>query len=49
MWDPISLFFCLYVMNANMPIARLDVAEAIKQHRSGPEDYIVTLREGISE
>ena len=49
MWDPINLFFCLYVMNANMPVARLDVTEVIKQRRSGPVDYIVTLREGISE
>ena len=44
MWDPISLFFCLYVMNANMPSARLDVVEAIKQQRSGLVDCNVTLR-----
>jgi hypothetical protein len=49
MWDPISLFFYLYVMNANMPSTRLDVAEVIKQQRSGLVDYRVTLREGILE
>jgi hypothetical protein len=49
MWDPISLFFCLYVMNADMPSARLDVNEAIKQQRSSSVDYNVTLREGISQ
>lgn len=49
MWDPISLFFCMYVMNTDMPAARLDVDEAIKQQRSSLIDHNVTLREGISQ
>ena len=49
MWDPISLFFCLYVMNIDMPSARLDVDQAIKQQRSSSVDYNVTLREGSSQ
>lgn len=29
MWDPISLFFCMWVLNINMPDARLKVSDII--------------------
>jgi len=35
MWDPISTFFCMWVLNVGMPEARLkvsDVIEDIEQH-----------------
>jgi hypothetical protein len=36
----------MYVMNIDMPAARLDVLEAVQQQRTGLVDYRVTLREG---
>lgn len=47
MWDPISLIFCMYVMNIDMPAARLDVLEVIQQQRAGLVDCRVNLREGV--
>lgn len=29
MWDPISLFFCMWVLNIGMPEARLKVSDII--------------------
>jgi hypothetical protein len=39
----------MYVMNIDMPAARLGVLVAIEQQHSSPVDYNVTLREGISQ
>lgn len=30
MWDPISIFFCMWVLNVGLPEARLNVVEIIK-------------------
>jgi len=30
MWDPISTFLCMWILNINMPKARLSVDEVIK-------------------
>jgi len=53
MWDPISLFFCSWILNIGMPPARLNVEDVIKAN----EQHVViesiqnsvTLREGINE
>ena len=38
MWDPISIFFCAYILNIGMPDARLNVGEVIKAN----EERLVT-------
>jgi len=51
MWDPISTFFCMWILNINMPYARLNVDEVIK----AKEERLITdtivestqLRSGI--
>jgi len=30
MWDPVSMFFCMWVLNINMPQQRLCVAHVIE-------------------
>ena len=30
MWDPISIFFCMWVLNVGLPEARLKVSDAIE-------------------
>ena len=30
MWDPISIFFCSWILNIGMPDARLKVSEVIE-------------------
>lgn len=30
MWDPISIFFCMWVLNVGLPEARLNVVGIIK-------------------
>lgn len=30
MWDPVSIFFCMWVLNIGMPDARLKVSEVIE-------------------
>lgn len=49
MWDPISLFYCMWILNTGLPNARLNVAEAIKNRENNLEKIskTVTLREGI--
>lgn len=37
MWDPISIFFCMWVLNIGMPDARLKVSEIIEAR----ERYII--------
>ena len=37
----------MYVMNIDMPVARLDVLEVIQQQRAGLVDCRVNLREGV--
>jgi hypothetical protein len=35
MWDPISVMFCMWILNVGLPDARLKVSDAIedKEHR----------------
>ena len=49
MWDPISVFVCMWILNTGLPSARLSVAEAIKNRENTLEEIskTVTLREGI--
>lgn len=49
MWDPISVFVCMWILNTGLPTARLSVAEAIKNRENNLEEIskTVTLREGI--
>lgn len=30
MWDPISLFYCMWILNVNLPNGRLNVLDLIK-------------------
>jgi len=30
MWDPLSIFFCMWILNIGMPEARLSVADTIE-------------------
>jgi len=30
MWDPVSMFFCMWILNINMPSGRLSVDETIR-------------------
>ena len=34
MWDPISIFFCMWVLNVGMPEARLKVSDVIEVRES---------------
>jgi hypothetical protein len=29
MWDPVSMFFMMWTLNVNMPVARLNVHDAM--------------------
>lgn len=51
MWDPISVFFCMWVLGAGLPEARLKVSEVIEANE---QQMIVdtirkstTIREGV--
>lgn len=50
MWDPVSVFMCMWVMNAGLPDARLKVEEVLKvKEEQIIVDHLsrqVTLREG---
>jgi len=51
MWDPVSIFACMWVLNTGLPDARLRVADVIKKQEQqiiidNITDY-VKLREGI--
>lgn len=51
MWDPISIFFCAYILNIGLPEARLNVSDVIKAN----EERLITeticrdikVREGV--
>lgn len=30
MWDPISIFYCMWILNIGLPEAKLNVTETIK-------------------
>lgn len=51
MWDPISVFFCMWVLNAGLPDARLNVVDVIEaKEQKIITDTIATsviLREGV--
>lgn len=51
MWDPISMFFCAWVLNAGMPDARLKVSDVIEANEQRIiNDYIKSsaiIREGV--
>jgi len=51
MWDPISIFACMWILNAGLPEARLNVHKTIEanERRIFIEQMHkdVTLREGV--
>jgi len=51
MWDPISIFFCAYILNIGMPEARLNVTDVIKANEERLISEIiandVNVREGV--
>lgn len=51
MWDPISIFYCMWVLNAGLPDARLNVVDVIEaKEQKIIVDSIsdsVKLREGV--
>lgn len=47
MWDPISLFFCAYILNIGMPEARLKVRDIIEQKEKNIICESVSIRKGI--
>lgn len=51
MWDPISIFFCAWVLNIGLPEARLKVADVIEaREQQIIVEHIsksITIREGI--
>jgi hypothetical protein len=50
MWDPISIFFCAWVLNIGLPEARLNVADVMeaREQRIIVEhiNNSITIREG---
>jgi hypothetical protein len=51
MWDPISIFACMWILNTGLPDARLKVADVVEKREQqiiidNIADY-VKLREGI--
>lgn len=51
MWDPISLFYCMWILNIGMPDVRLNVVDIIKvREEKLISDTItknVNVREGV--
>ena len=47
MWDPISIFACMWILNSGLPDARLNVAYVIEQKEQQIIIDNVKLREGI--
>lgn len=48
MWDPISLFYCMWILNAKeLPNQRLSVKEMIDIKEQTIINNQVTLREGV--
>lgn len=47
MFDPISVFYCMWVLNSDLPDARLKVQDIIKDKENKTIVETVTLREGV--
>ena len=50
MWDPISLFYCMWILNTGLPNARLSVSEVIKNRQNIIIEDVsktVILRKGV--
>jgi hypothetical protein len=47
MWDPISIFACMWILNTGLPDARLKVADVVQQIIIDNIADYVKLREGI--
>jgi len=47
MWDPISIFVCMWILNSGLPDARLKVADVIKAKEQKIISETVKIREGV--
>ena len=51
MWDPITIFFCAYILNIGMPEARLNVKDVIRANEERLISEIISndvkIREGV--
>jgi len=51
MWDPISVFVCMWILNINLPNARLNVHDMIKDRENKIlQDYYsnsISVRDGV--
>jgi len=47
MWDPISIFVCMWILGVDLPPARLNVRDVIKVNENKEMHRDVTLRSGV--
>jgi len=47
MFDPISVFYCMWVLNSGLPDARLKVQDVVKDKENKPIVETVALRKGV--
>lgn len=45
MWDPISLFYCMWILNTGLPEVRLSVQDVVKAREQTFSE--IGIREGI--
>ena len=47
MWDPISIFACMWLLGVDLPSARLNVQDVIQANQSREIHETVVLRKGV--
>jgi len=47
MFDPISVFYCMWVLNSGLPDARLKAQDVVKDKENKPIVETVALRKGV--
>lgn len=51
MWDPVSVFYCMWILNSGLPPARLNVTETIELKETSVINQTMNrgihLREGV--
>jgi len=47
MWDPISIFACMWILGVDLPPARLNVQDVIQANQSRQIHETVVIRKGV--
>jgi len=47
MFDPISVFYCMWILNSGLPDSRLRVQDVVRDKENKTIVETVTLREGV--